>query len=117
MKSGGGELFGQDMHYIPTSASNTPEGRSTLWNFGKTWQDSTVTVKSFGLQPLHNRIPLNEQGMSTLKSLAFLLRRLHHPEGGPIFRAVEERAHPSHANSLVHGDWPVVYLLVHREHK
>ena len=87
-------------------------------NLGKAWQDSTVTVKSFGLRPLHNRIPLdNDNKYATLKSLAFLIRRLHHPEGGPIFRAVEERAHPSHADSLIHGDWPVVYLLVHREHK
>jgi hypothetical protein len=29
---------------------------------------------------------------------------------------VEEREHPSHADSLLHGDFPVVYLLVHREH-
>ena len=106
----GGKLFGQDMHYIPSSASNTPEGCSTLWNLSKTWQDSTITVKSFGLRPLHNRIPLDEQGMPTQKSLAFLLRTLHHPEGGPIFRAVEEREHPSHADSLIHGDWPVVCL-------
>ena len=113
----GGKLFGQDMHYIPTSASVTPEGRRTLWNLGKTWQDSTVTVKSFGLRPIHTRIPIDKDKYSPLQSLAFLLRRLHHPAGGPIFRAVEEREHPSHADSLIHGNGPVVYLLVHREHK
>jgi hypothetical protein len=110
-----GQVLGQHMHYIPTSASVTPDGISTMWAAAKEWQESTITVKSFGLKPLHDRIALGVFGEPP-RSLAFYLRHLHHAEGTPLFHAVEENA-PTPSEIASHGAFPVVYLLVHKENK
>ena len=110
-----GQVLGQHMHYIPTSASVTPEGISTMWAAAKEWQESTITVKSFGLKPLHDRIALGVLGEPP-RSLAFYLRHLHHAEGRPLFHAVEEHD-PTPSEIASHGALPVVYLLVHKENR
>ena len=110
-----GQVLGQNMHYIPTSASVTPDGIATMWAAAKEWQDSTISVKSFGLKSLHERINLFVPGEAP-RSLAFYLRKLHHAEGKPLFHAVEEQA-PNNTDITSHGAFPVVYLLVHKEKK
>ena len=111
------KLFDQDMLFLPSSTGDTPEGKTAMWTAAKSWQDSTVSVKSFGLCHLHNRITLDDATESdTPHSLAYYCRKIHHSGGPSLFRAIEERATTA-TDKITHGNGHVVYFLVHRDDK
>ena len=80
------KLFGQDMQFLPTSTADSPDGKATMWQAAKVWQDTTVVVKSFGLCHIHDRIVLPAiPGLSEPNnhSLAYYCRQVHQPGGPP----------------------------------
>lgn len=112
------KLFGQDMQFLPTSTADSPDGKATMWQAAKAWQDTTVVVKSFGLCHIHDRIVLPTiPGLPepNSHSLAYYCRQVHQPGGPPLFRAIEETDVPTASDLLIHGHGPVVSFLVHKD--
>jgi hypothetical protein len=86
-----GKVFGQDMQFLPTSTGNSLEGKATMWQAAKLWQDKTVVVKSFGLHHIHDLIETSASNCtaSTPHWLAYYCRKIHQPCAPPLFCAVE----------------------------
>ena len=79
------------MQFLHNSTGDTPEGKATMWQAAKTWQDSTVLVKSFGLVHLHD--------LNTMDDANEMSQKLNIPLHITAARSITLGDHPSSVQS------------------